>query len=397
MPYRESFDPERARRAKEARGKTGKAPPNGEAHEEPQEQEGGAPAIELQGFNPADWVNNPEPEDRKWIVKDFILDGTTTPLFGDGGAGKSYLAHQLLVARALGREWIGLLPEPGKTLYLSCEDNLAEMKRRQYNILKFYDAEWKDLGNATQLIDLVGADTVLALMRKGVIEPTPMYHALDSFMAKFKPGLTIIDVLAAVFAGNEIVRTEVRQFANLLNGLCKKHESAILLLAHPSLAGMNSGSGLSGSTDWNNAFRNRAYLETVNGKSDDDGVAEKFRVFRGMKNNYGGPSEKISLEWKNGLYVPVHAKSGVEKIIEDAKVDAEFIKLVKRFNAQDRNAAEKAGSSYAPALFAKEPDNGGFTKEQFEAAMRRLLLAGRIRIEDRGRAGKPARTFIPID
>jgi RecA-family ATPase len=182
---------------------------------------------------------------------------------GDGGTGKSYLAHQLLVARALGREWIGLLPTPGKTLYLSCEDNLQEMKRRQYGILKFYGASWKDIRKGdVQLIDLVGGDSILALLRKGVIEPAPMYHALDAFMAKFVPGLTVLDVLAAVFAGNEVVRTEVRQFANLLNGLCKKHKSAILLLAHPSLSGMNTGTGLSGSTDWNNGFRCRTRFST---------------------------------------------------------------------------------------------------------------------------------------
>jgi hypothetical protein len=96
----------------------------------------------MTGFNPADWAIDPEPEERLWIVQDYILGETTTMLSGDGGTGKSYLAHQLTIARALGREWIGLLPEPGKTLYLSCEDDLNEMKRRQHGILRFYDSGW---------------------------------------------------------------------------------------------------------------------------------------------------------------------------------------------------------------------------------------------------------------
>jgi hypothetical protein len=37
---------------------------------------------------------------------------------------------------------------------------------------------------------------------------------------------------------------------------------------------------------------------------------------------------------------------------------------------------------------------GGFTKTQFEAAMRRLLLVGKIKIEDRGFPSHPMRTFI---
>lgn len=44
---------------------------------------------------------------------------------------------------------------------------------------------------------------------------------------------------------------------------------------------------------------------------------------------------------------------------------------LKRLNAQGRNAADRKGTSYAPALFAEEPDNQGFGKKQFEDAMRR--------------------------
>jgi RecA-family ATPase len=62
-----------------------------------------------------------------------------------------------------------------------------------------------------------------------------------------------------MFGGDECVRTQVRQFINLLKGLARKHNCAILLLAHPSLTGMNTGTGLSGSTDWNNGVRSRLY------------------------------------------------------------------------------------------------------------------------------------------
>jgi hypothetical protein len=41
----------------------------------------------------------------------------------------------------------------------------------------------------------------------------------------------------------------------LLKRLARKHDCAILLLAHPSLTGLNTGSGMSGSTGWNNAVR----------------------------------------------------------------------------------------------------------------------------------------------
>jgi AAA domain len=71
----------------------------------------------LHGFNPADWEGKTAPE-RMWIVIDYIPDRTVTLLYADGGTGKSYLKLQLAVARALAKEWIGLLPVPGRTLVL---------------------------------------------------------------------------------------------------------------------------------------------------------------------------------------------------------------------------------------------------------------------------------------
>jgi len=43
----------------------------------------------------------------------------------------------------------------------------------------------------------------------------------------------------------------------MLRGLAFKADCAILLLAHPSVAGMSSGSGLSGWTSWDNSVRSR--------------------------------------------------------------------------------------------------------------------------------------------
>ena len=90
-------------------------------------------------FNPANWEGEKAPP-RKWIVPNYIPDGTVTLLYADGGTGKSYLKLQLAVARATAREWIGLIPEPGRTLVLSTEDDLDEMWRRLEGMLPFFNA-----------------------------------------------------------------------------------------------------------------------------------------------------------------------------------------------------------------------------------------------------------------
>jgi hypothetical protein len=183
------------------------------------------PGLDLHVFNPADWEGKKAPP-RLWDVPDYIPHGIPALLYADGGTGKGYLGLQLAVARAVSKEWIGLMPEPGRTLVLSTEDDIDEMWRRIEGMLPFYDASMKDLADI-RLVDLVGENSVLGLLSKGIIEPTPMYRAIDAFIADFKPGMVILDVLADLFSGEENNRPQVTQFIGLLKRLCRKHNCTI--------------------------------------------------------------------------------------------------------------------------------------------------------------------------
>ena len=54
----------------------------------------------------------------------------------------------------------------------------------------------------------------------------------------------IFDALADLFGGEENVRRHVRGFIVLLKQLAIRQKLAVILIAHPSLTGMSSGSGL---------------------------------------------------------------------------------------------------------------------------------------------------------
>jgi RecA-family ATPase len=350
-----------------------------------------APPTFARILNPAHWEGVLVPQ-RKWIVPNYIPDEAVTLLSGDGGLGKSILGLQLGAARSLARDWIGLLPEPGRTLVLSAEDDADEMHRRLDAIRQSYGASWADLSDL-RLVDLVGEDPLLAVLAKGRIEPSPSYEALNNLMAKFKPGLVILDVLADLFPGDERDRAQVRQFINLLKSLCRKHNCAVLLLSHPSLTGMNTGTLLSGSTDWNNGVRSRLYLQTPKA-SDGTELNKNLRTFQGMKANYGECGGKIDLEWKNGVFVPVNQPSGFSKLEAGQKADEVFLAILKRFNKQNRNASDRPGTSFAPTLFAEQPEAAGITKTQLKAAMERLWRADKISIVTNGPKSRPSRTFV---
>ena len=153
---------------------------------------------------------------------------------------------------------------------------------------------------------------------KGQIEATPMYQALDEFMSEFMPGDLVLDVLTDMFAGDENSRPQSRQFLGLLKKLARKHRSAFLLLSHPSLTGMNTGTGMSGSTGWNNAVRSRLYFRTAKA-SDGSEPNKKLRTLEGMKSNYAESGGKINLEWKNGLFVPLQGPGGFDKLAAEQR------------------------------------------------------------------------------
>ena len=336
-------------------------------------------------INPASWEGVPVP-DREWIVPDYIPHKTVTLLYGDGSAGKSLLTLQLGAARALARDWIGLMPTHGRTLILSAEDDADEMQRRLDDIRKHYGTRMLDFAEM-RLIDLVGEDCILGALMKGQIHPTPMYQALDALMSDFKPSLVCLDVLADMFAGDENDRPQARQFIGLLKKLARKHDCAFLLLAHPSLTGMSTGTGMSGNTGWSNSVRARLYFQTV--KAPDGGVVNRnWRSLEGKKSNYGAPAEPMTVEWKRGVFVPVAEAGGFDKLAADAKADDLFLSLLTRFAEQDRNVSANTGPSYAPTRFAEEPDAKGFTKRQLVHAMSRLLRDGKIRVETFGPPSK---------
>jgi RecA-family ATPase len=276
-------------------------------------------APKFRDIDPAEWEDLPIP-DRETIVPDYIPHKTITLFSGDGGTGKSILSLQLGVARAIAREWIGLMPKFGKTLILSCEDDADEMWRRLDDIRKFYNASFRDIGEGLRLIDNVGEDSILGMLRKGQIMPTQIYHALDEYMAEWQPSLTVIDVLADVFGDQENDRPQARQFIGLLKKLARKHASGFLLLSHPSLTGMNTGTGTSGTTGWNNSVRSRLYFQIMKDR-DGNEPNKNRRTIEGMKHNYGERGGKIDLEWKNGLFVPVKGLTGFDKMARDQKLD----------------------------------------------------------------------------
>src|SRR5690242_4241464 len=75
----------------------------------------------------------------------------------------------------------------------------------------------------------------------------------------------------------------------------------LTVLSHPSLAGIASGSGISGSTAWHGAFRFRQFLTGVKAEPGEQPDGD-LRQLEFKKNQYGPRSENIVVRYQNGLF-----------------------------------------------------------------------------------------------
>jgi RecA-family ATPase/5S rRNA maturation endonuclease (ribonuclease M5) len=345
-----------------------------------------AEAAELPFIDVSAWSLDNAPE-RDWGVRNIFLRGAVNLLSGEGAAGKSLLLLQLGIAHALGRDWIGHLPEAGDFLYIGAEDEAAELHRRLADILRHYGADFADIAGKVHLLSLVGETAVLGTAdRVGIVTGTPLFNKLLDAATRLKPMLIGIDTAADVFAGNENDRSQAQQFVSLLRRLALASGGYVLLCSHPSLSGMNSGSGLSGSTAWHNSVRGRAYLSAVKAEGDD--IADPtLRQIEFKKSNYSRTAETIALKWQNGVYRPIGGPAMLDRAASEQLVEHVFTALLDRFNEQKRNLSHKETSrNYAPTVLFKEAEakKHALRKRDLEAAMRRLFDAGRLEVQNYG-------------
>jgi RecA-family ATPase len=347
-----------------------------------------------------EWVGQPVPRPA-YVVPDRIPEGQVFLFSGEGAEGKSTVIQHLCSAVVLGAGWLGSTPRRGPAIYLECEDAEQVLWWRQAAIAEHYGVGLDAFADAgLQLYSLIEHDAILAITnRNGVVEATAAFDWLYELAADTKPAMIAIASVANVFAGNESNRSEVQQFAKLLTRLAHVAGGAVALIAHPSVTGASSNmvshEGLSGSTQWHNAFRARAVMRTKPTGTDatlEVGVREI--LFR--KNQYGPPSATCYVRWTNGLYLPVDGVHTMDAAERANKADRVFIELLLRWTEQGRKVSANVNpANYAPTNFAKQPEAAGLTAKDLTAAMERLLRDKRI--ENRTfTKGKETRHYLAV-
>lgn len=326
----------------------------------------------------ASFADRPPPA-RPWLVRDLIPVGSATGLSGEGGVGKGNLAIQLGLSVSTGTEWLGRPVMAGPVLGIFSEDDSDELGRRLIQIANGAGVDLADAG----AFHLIGSDhlaegATLAVMADGKLAPTGVFGRIAKLVSEIKPALIILDPVAELAAIDENKRSEVAAFVRLLNGLAASSGAALVLISHPSLTGIASGSGLSGSTAWSNSVRSRLFLTAPDANDPDR------RRLALVKSNYARSGVTIDMRIVDGRFVAMAGAGSAEQREVEAKAEASFMAVLGRLTAEGRPVSATPSTNFAPTVFAGEPEAEGLDKRMLKEAMKRLFAAGVLRVEEFG-------------
>jgi RecA-family ATPase len=338
--------------------------------------------IRLRRVDAASLAGKPIPE-RDWYVPGLIPSRNVTLLYGDGGTGKSLLMLQCAAAGVTDGMFCGHPVKQGPVEFFTAEDEADELHRRLIDIAR-HAGSTLDAYAGLNLTSLSEQDALLSMLDGNKLVPTALFEELSAVLTETNPALLVLDTLADIYGGNEIIRAQARQFIGMLRRLAITHDCAVVVLAHPSLTGMDKGT--SGSTGWSNSVRSRLFFKRVDG--DETGDA---RVLEVGKANYGKVGVTINMQWRDGVFVL--AGLPTDQIAKDARVDSLFLELLGAGNKLDgwRVSVAPTAGNYAPKVFKEKPPSSvstiGVSRKDFSDAMHRLLQSEQILSVPYGRPG----------
>jgi hypothetical protein len=242
-----------------------------------------------------------------------------------------------------------------------------------------------------RVMPMAGEDAQLMFMNpERLLQLSHVAEKVDEIVREFKPALLILDTSADVFGGDEINRLQVRTFVSMLRRMALKHNLAVLLLSHPSVQGMATGTGLSGSTAWNNSVRSRLYLTAD--KDDDD-----LRTLKGMKTNYARKGGEMKLRWQEGAFVLDDGKPSPGAALVANNADKVFLKLLSAINASGRRVSSSKSSAFAPTIMSAMPEREGVSKKALAEAMARLFAEKKIAVVMEGPPSKQRERLVVVE
>lgn len=340
---------------------------------------------------PLDWsaLAKQSPPDRAWAIDHWLPMASVTLLSGAAGAGKSLVAQAMASALCMRREYLDFAPAERRVLMWACEDDAAELWRRQLAIAHWLDVPLANFAGRFFLESYDRKEVELAALVDQRLAPTSAFLELCAQIGDYKADVVVLDNVARLFAGNENDRHQVTSFIAMLTAAAAPTSAAVLLLGHPS---KQLGSEYSGSTAWEGAVRGRLYLgrklpDQPEKEDEQDPEDEETRYLCRRKANYSDRDWR-KVKYLNGVMAPEVAAA--ERTFTSRKPDSPFSQetVIDAIRSLERMGmvatASTSSPSYLPRLAEQYKLLNGASRTQFSASMRAAQSAGAIAVAQVG-------------
>jgi hypothetical protein len=326
-----------------------------------------------------DDVMSASPDVVRYAVKPLMPRRHVTLFGGHGGIGKSSLALTISAHVACGLSFAGMAVEQSSVLFVSLEDEASIVRLRLRSIIEAYDLPAERVLASFRLLD--GTQTIAALMTEGdgfSAQPvfTQAYRELEG--AVHGAGLIVIDNASDAFDANENSRRMVRAFVRGLSDIARKHNAAVVLLAHIDKSAARDGArgnNYSGSTAWHNSARSRLALMEQEGRI----------LLVQEKANLSARAEPLAFMFVDGVPVPEAGTQG-EGLTTENFDHTEIIRAIKAAHDAGINVPASLAPSAYSAMKALEslPEyiqtfRGKAGGQRAARAITALIRAGHIR------------------
>lgn len=178
-----------------------------------------------------------------------LLAGTLGLLVSAGGTGKSMLAFEWAISKALGRDhWrtLGENPRAGRVLVVSAEDPAPIISRRLHALIGGAPETWAAVQENLRIKAATGTGFSFGSLSKktGRFLSSPELDTLAAEIEEWRPSLIVFDTLNRCLAGlDENDNATVGLIMSHLESMVQPVGAAALLLHHTSKAASLNGLG----------------------------------------------------------------------------------------------------------------------------------------------------------
>lgn len=181
------------------------------------------------------FISNVEIKPSNWLVKDLLEENTINMFFGESGAYKTFLAIDLSLSIASGKDWHGHdVKNPGCVLYLAGEGKDGMSKRCKawsiYNDLKLENIPFALLNTKIQLLDDKGINILKSAMK-----------SIETARGNIK--LVVIDTWNRLSGAEENNNSDVSKILDKIDKIKEMFNCSFLIIHHVGISDQSRGRG----------------------------------------------------------------------------------------------------------------------------------------------------------